>query len=222
MFLDDFQHHWPTDHDHMYVDFVRNGLRGNGGARTGDSRWRRLTELRSRTAKSVFHFDGQGSVAKSSHAGIPWLRFLRRELGSRVHFWPFDGWTPPAGVSVIAEVYPALWSRSFPPNDRNPHQHDAYSIAKWMQHADAAGWLGGFFTPKLTSAEQTLARVEGWILGFALALQRSTPGQRRMVACTPPECHAGSARSFIKFDSSASLLLPVNQRRHLTHNLTHP
>jgi hypothetical protein len=51
-------------------------------------------------------------VAKSTHAGIPWLRFIRQHLGSRVHFWPFDGWDVPAGRSVIAEVYPALWSRS--------------------------------------------------------------------------------------------------------------
>ena len=166
-FLDDFQRHWPTDHDHMYVDFIRDGLRGNGAARSGDSRWRRLTELRSRTAKSVFHFDVQGTVAKSSHAGIPWLRFLRRELGTRVHVWPFDGWTPPADASVIAEIYPALWSRSFPVDDRNAHQHDAYSAAKWMKHADAAGWLNGFFTPTLTPAEQMLARVEGWIFGLA-------------------------------------------------------
>src|ERR1700758_933845 len=44
-------------------------------------------------AQSVFHFDVQGSVAKSTHAGIPWLRFIRQRLGERVHFWPFDGWT---------------------------------------------------------------------------------------------------------------------------------
>jgi hypothetical protein len=163
-FLDDFQRHWPTDDDHMYVDFIRDGLHGDGAARTGKSRWRRLTEERSR-AKSVFHFDVQGSVAKSTHAGIPWLRFLRRQLGSRLHFWPFDGWAPPAGVSVIAEVYPALWSRSFPPDDRNAHQHDAYSVAKWMMDADDAGWLAGFFMPTLTPAEQLVARAEGWILG---------------------------------------------------------
>jgi hypothetical protein len=24
-FLDDFQHHWPTDGNHTYVDFVRDG-----------------------------------------------------------------------------------------------------------------------------------------------------------------------------------------------------
>jgi hypothetical protein len=45
----------------------------------------------------VFHFDVQGSVAKSTHAGIPWLRFIRRRLGARVHFWHFDGWDIPAG-----------------------------------------------------------------------------------------------------------------------------
>jgi hypothetical protein len=78
----------------------------------GDSRWRRLCEERSR-AKSVFHFDVQGTVAKSTHAGLPWLRFLRQQLGAAVHFWPFDGWQPPAGRSVLAEVYPALWNRTF-------------------------------------------------------------------------------------------------------------
>lgn len=165
-FLADFQRHWPTDDDHVYVDFVRDGLHGNGAARTGETRWRRLTELRSRTAKSVFHFDVQGSVAKSTHAGIPWLRFLRNALGSRVHFWPFDGWIPPAGRSVIAEVYPALWSRSFASDDRSPHQHDAYSVAKWMMHADEAGWLDGCFQPQLSSAERSVAEVEGWILGL--------------------------------------------------------
>ncbi|MBL8854819.1 MAG: hypothetical protein JNK57_12710, partial [Planctomycetaceae bacterium] len=64
-FLDDFQQHWPTDGDHIYVDFIRDGLRGDGEARTGNSRWRRMTEERCR-AKSVFHFDAPGSVAKST------------------------------------------------------------------------------------------------------------------------------------------------------------
>lgn len=165
-FLDDFQHHWPTDDDLMYVDFIRDGAHGHGAARTGDSRWRRLTELRSRTAKSVFHFDVQGSVAKSTHAGLPWLRFLRRQLGSPVHFWPFDGWTPPPGRSVIAEVYPALWSRSFPTEDRNPHQHDAYSVARWMRDNDVAGNLPEHFAPALTDSVRATARCEGWILGL--------------------------------------------------------
>jgi hypothetical protein len=39
----------------------------NGAARMGNSRWRRLTEERTGGAKSVFHFDVQGSVAKSTH-----------------------------------------------------------------------------------------------------------------------------------------------------------
>jgi hypothetical protein len=69
-FLDDFQFHWPTD-ENIYVDFVRDGVVGNGAARMGNARWRRLTEERSGSAKSVFHFDVQGSVAKSTHAGSP-------------------------------------------------------------------------------------------------------------------------------------------------------
>lgn len=173
-FLDDFQHHWPTDRDAVYVDFIREGLCGNGAARTGDSRWRRLTEERSR-AKSVFHFDVQGSVAKSTHAGLPWLRFLRQQLGARIHFWPFDGWTPPAGCSVIAEVYPALWNRQFPRADRNPHQHDAYSAARWLQEADAEGTLPDCLCPQLDASERARADVEGWILGLPYSQADKSP-----------------------------------------------
>ena len=165
IFLEDFKAHWPTDDELTYVDFVRNGMCGNGAERQGQSRWRRLTEKRCR-AKSVFHFDVQGSVAKSTHAGLPWLLYLRRELRGFAQFWPFDGWTPPAGVSVIAEVYPALWSRSFPSGDRNSHQQDAYSIARWMMEQDATAGLDAFFKPALSGNERAVAEVEGWILGI--------------------------------------------------------
>ncbi len=164
-FLDDFQRHWPTDDDNMYVDFVRDGLHGNGAARQGNSRWRRITELRAGAAKSVFHFDCQGSVAKSTHAGIPWLRYLRRQLGEHLHFWPFDGWEIPVGRSAIVEVYPSLWKQSFPREDRNDHQHDAYTVAAWLRQADSSGALLDFLHPGLKPSEQMVATVEGWILG---------------------------------------------------------
>jgi len=165
-FLDDFRHHWPTDEDDTYVDFVREGVCGNGAVRLGDARWRRLTEVRAGAAKSVFHFDVQGSVAKSTHAGLPWLLYLRRQLGGRVHFWPFDGWDIPAGRSVIAEVYPSLWSRSFAREGRNHDQHDAYSVAAWMRRADLDGSLAEFLRPDLAPGEREVAQIEGWILGI--------------------------------------------------------
>lgn len=164
-FLDDFHQHWPTDERNMYVDFIRDGFYGNGAARSGHARWRRLAEERCR-AKSVFHFDVQGSVAKSTHAGLPWLRYLRTQLGARAHFWPFDGWNTPEGCSVIAEVYPALWSRRIPKEERNDHQHDAYSVAHWMQETDTDGRLGAHFEPALKPHERTVAQTEGWILGL--------------------------------------------------------
>jgi hypothetical protein len=164
-FLDDFQRHWPTDEDHIYVDFVRDGRRGNGAARTGNSRWRRLSEEYAGRAKSVFHFDVPGSVAKSTHAGIPWLRFIRQRLGSSVHFWPFDGWDIPAGRCAIAEVYPSLWRGRFPPEGRTPDQHDAFCIAAWLARADRDSTLGSYLNPDLSPAERAVAQVEGWILG---------------------------------------------------------
>jgi hypothetical protein len=165
-FLDDFQQHWPTDEDHTYVDFVRDGTCGNGGARSGDTRWRRLTEIRAGTAKSVFQFDVQGAVAKSTHAGLPWLRCLRQQVGARVHFWPFDGWDIPTGRSVVVEVYPRLWSQGFACEGRTADQHDAYAVAAWMRRADLDGSLTEFLTPSLTADDRKRAGIEGWILGI--------------------------------------------------------
>ena len=199
-FLDDFQRHWPTD-ENIYVDFVRDGLRGNGAARTGNARWRRLTEERAGCTKSVFQFDVQGSVAKSTHAGIPWLRFIRQRLGQRVHFWPFDGWDIPGGRSAIAEVYPALWNRSFANEGRTGDQHDAYCIAAWLSRADRNGSLAGFLEPELTPPERTVAQMEGWILGV--------PGFRASLQADP-----------LKFETEPAE--PGDQRLRFTRNLLLP
>jgi predicted transcriptional regulator len=165
-FLDDFQQHWPTDEDHTYVDFVREGKCGCAAARTGDAHWRRLTEAKAPGAKSVFHFDVPGSVAKSTHVGLTWLRYLRQHLRGRVHFWPFDGWEIPTARSLVAEVYPPLWSGSSEPEESDLDQHDAYSVAAWMRAADLSGSLAEFLKPSLTPAEFKTAQIEGWILGL--------------------------------------------------------
>jgi hypothetical protein len=164
-FLEDFQRHWPTDAEHTYVDFVRDGLAGNGAARSGNARWKRLTEERAGSAKSVFHFDVQGQVAKSTHAGIPWLLYLRRQSNGQVHFWPFDGWQIPAGKSAAVEVYPALWKHAYPVDGRTTDQHDAFTVAAWLSEADRSGRLSRSLEPNLTPQQRTLAGVEGWILG---------------------------------------------------------
>ena len=166
VFLNDFQKHWPTDEKNTYVDFVREGECGDGASRCGDSRWRRIAEVRA-GAKSVFHFDVPGSVAKSTHAGIPWLRFLRRRAKDRIHFWPFDGWKVPPGKSAVVEVYPALWSHSFLRDGRNSHQQDAYAATEWLRRSDQDGSLERFFSPSLTAHEKEVPKVEGWILGIA-------------------------------------------------------
>ena len=166
-FLEDFQSHWPADGDNTSVDFIRDGICGNGAARQGNSRWRRLAELRSRGAKSVFHFDVQGSVAKSTHSGLPWLLYLRRSLPGNIHFWPFDGWHVPSGKSAVAEIYPRLWNKNYSSEDRTPDQHDAFCTAAWMREADGDGSLSTLFHPKLTLPEQMVANIEGWILGIS-------------------------------------------------------
>ncbi len=164
-FLDDFQAHWPTDGANTSVDFVRDGKYGAGARRTGNTRWRRLTEQRAKGTKSVFLFDINGSVAKSTHSGLPWLRYIRAQLGPRVHFWPFDGWAPPEGRSVVAEVYPSLWRREFPRDGRTDDQHDAYVVAERLRRADAEGELASWFDAPSDASVRKVADIEGWILG---------------------------------------------------------
>src|ERR1035437_9454697 len=116
-FLVDFQQHWPTDDPGNFIDLIRDGGAGDGLNRMGDSSWLRQTERWTATAKSIFLFDVQGSVAKSTFAGLPWLLYLRKQCKRPVHFWPFDGWVVPEGKSVVAEVYPSLWMRRYPRDD---------------------------------------------------------------------------------------------------------
>lgn len=180
-FLEDFCTHWPTDQPNTYVDFVRNGSVGNGAARTGERRWRRLTEEATGSAKSVFHFDVQGSVAKSTHSGIPWLRHIRTAR-PELHFWPFDGWLPPEGRSVIAETYPRLWNSKYPGEGRTQDQHDAYSIARWLQEADQCGDLKAEFEAPEPAAIAAIGRVEGWILGSVWPpAEKSKPKTRKNI-----------------------------------------
>ena len=114
----------------------------------------------------MFHFDVPGSVAKSTHAGLPCLRYIRLHVPC-AHFWPFDGWDVPPGRLVVAEVYPSLWRRGFAQENRNDDQHDAFSAAEWMRRSDLNGTLANFLAPALTPAELEAAQVEGWILGIA-------------------------------------------------------
>ncbi len=159
-FLSDFHHHWPANRPDVTVESLRHG-----NPRLGDPAWMRLTDRWTSSATSVFRMQGQGCVGKSTHAGLPWLAQLRANMGRRLHFWPFDGWTPEPGVSVIVEVYPSLWSRRLPRESRNSHEQDAYVVASWLQRSASNGMLTQFFNPPLTPEEKAQAKVEGWILG---------------------------------------------------------
>jgi hypothetical protein len=108
------------------------------------------------------------AVADIVRPVMPYWRSTRLLAGRCCwHFWPFDGWEIPAGGSAVAEVYPALWSRSFARADRTGDQHDAYSVAAWFSRVDQDGSLAAFLKPALTPPERAVARVEGWILGVA-------------------------------------------------------
>lgn len=159
-FLDDFEGFWPTDRFS-----VRELLPGN--PRTGDPDEHRLTGRWTAFPRSVFAFDIQDSPARATHAGLPWLAYLRRSGGERVHFWPFDGFAVPAKRAVVAEVRPARFRHRYPKDGLNKEEQDAWSTCAWLQERDQLGLLRPYFTPPLATAEQEQARLEGWILGVS-------------------------------------------------------
>lgn len=169
-FLVDFHRYWPTDEKDCMIDFIREGVwwinqTHPNGERTGKATELRLSELWTSSATSVFRMDGQGAVGKSTHAGLPWLQFLRERCGHQLHFWPFDGWQAPEGKSLIAETYPSIFRRRYPKEYRTPDQQDAYSIARWLEETVRRGALERYLNPPLTIPERKIAGLEGWILG---------------------------------------------------------
>ena len=127
----------------------------------------RICERWTSSAKSVFRSNVQGQVAKSTHAGIPWLSRIRTETGDRVHFWPFDGWEIPPGKSAVVEVYPSIFRNRYPPDDRTSDEQDAYSTARWLKETCEHGFLERYLDPPLTDVGRQTAELEGWILGVA-------------------------------------------------------
>jgi len=165
-FLEDFVRYWPTGEPHTYVDFVIDGLRGNGAARSGRPAWRRLTESRAgKGAGSVFQFSGKGAMGKPTHAGLPWLLWLRRQVGARAHFWPFDGWEMAEGASAVVEARPGFWGRGLHRERRSASQQDAWVIAESLRRADRDGSMEQWWRPGLDEGERRQAEIEGWIFG---------------------------------------------------------
>jgi len=161
-FLTDFVTHWPTDRPGSRVDDFRRG-----NVRSGSARELRRCDTWTDAAKSVFQFDVQGSVAKSTHAGLPFLAGLRAHTGPRLHLWPFDGFDVPPGTHVVAEVYPSRFRRRYPREGRTADEQDAYAVAAWLAEVDGRGTLARYLDPPLDPGERAHARREGWILGIA-------------------------------------------------------
>lgn len=163
-FLDDFCQHWPTAEPGARVA----ELRARNSARVGQAAELRLCERWTAGPKSVFQFGMQGQVATSTHAGLPWIRWLRDRPDTRLHFWPFDGFNVPAGSCVIAEVYPSLFRRRYPRDARSADEQDAFAVAQWLADMDRVGGLQRYLQAPPLSAEQVrTVHVEGWILGVA-------------------------------------------------------
>lgn len=152
---------WPADRPDVRVADLRRA-----GAPVGEASLLRRTDAATAGAKPVFLFDVQGSVATSTHAGLAWIHRIRRAIPPpRLHLWPFDGWLPPTGTSVIAEAFPSLLRRRWPREGRGVDAHDAWCTAAWLGQIDAMGAMDHHLAPPLPPAVAEDARLEGWILG---------------------------------------------------------
>ena len=80
---------------------------------------------------------------------------------------------------MIAEAYPRLWSFSYPRKDRTLDQHDAYSVARWLQEADKSGVLETAFTSPEPEPIAATGLVEGWILGALWPPEEKPKATRR-------------------------------------------
>jgi len=87
-------------------------------------------------------------------------------MDNGVHFWPFDGFEVEKRRSVIVEVYPAILRNRYARQGRNEHEHDAYSIARWLSERHSHGLLDQYFTPQLTAEEREVVQLEGWIFAI--------------------------------------------------------
>lgn len=143
---------------------------GNPGknVRVGDDKRKafRLCENWTSSAKGVFEFGIPGQVAASTHTGIPWLHYLRTRCKGHVHFWPFDGWNPLGGNSLVVEVYPSILRNRFDFEGRTIDEQDAYAVTRWLGCLVERGDLVRYLDPPLTKAERKRAMLEGWILGI--------------------------------------------------------
>jgi hypothetical protein len=66
----------------------------------------------------------------------------------------------PPNRSVIAEVYPALLSGTFPSEGRTADQQDAFAIGEWLQRADSDGSLERFLRPEMNRMSAKKAEIE--------------------------------------------------------------
>jgi hypothetical protein len=101
---------------------------------------------------------------------LPWILFLKRQLGERLHVWPFDGWEIPAGKSALVEVRPSVWRDLVPVAALSAGQKDAFVTASWLKGADRLGELSDFLQPALSASERLVCGGEGWILGASSRL----------------------------------------------------
>ena len=62
---------------------------------------------------------------------------------------------------MIAEIYPSIFRKRYPKDDRSADQHDAYCVGRWLIETDERQFLARYFDPLLTTEQRKIADLEG-------------------------------------------------------------
>ena len=136
---------------------------------------RRLCDIRTTGAKTVWQLAYTGSVGSQMLLGLPALKRLTQDprIAGRTAIWPFEtGLRTPGAQAAIAEVYPSLLRAEVRARRREDEILDSAQVrvnAEAFARLDARGGLAPLFAgaPRLTADERRLIETEeAWILGL--------------------------------------------------------
>lgn len=150
-----------------WLDVLAASLTDNSPCRSfsGFPDNRRQTERWGTSLTSMFNLRTESLYADARLFNLSWLKSLRDRTHEKLHIWPFDGWSPNPGQSVLVECYAPCNGIAFPDYYKREGEQNAYIMAKWLARVDLHRVMKDFLCPKLPDQVRQDAAREGWILG---------------------------------------------------------
>ena len=152
---------------HSWVDVLEASLTDASPCRSfrGFPDNRRQTEQWGNSLTCMFTKRIDNLYADARLFDLKWLKLLRDQTFGKLHIWPFDGWTPSPGQSVLVECYAPCNGIAFPDCYERAGEQNAYMMTKWLARLDGKNMMADYLCPHLPENVCKDAGMEGWILG---------------------------------------------------------